>query len=70
MILIQIFHLQMEVQKNLSFFGVNMSSYVNTDNKNKDIFVLGEEPTHKLDDTTSAEAKYLINLGNQEEDLC
>ena len=46
-----------------------MSSYVNTDNKNKDIFVLGEGPTHKLDDTTSAEAKYPINLGNQEKDL-
>ena len=41
---------------------------MNTDNKNKDIFVLGEGPTHKLDDTT-AEAKYPINLGNQEKDL-
>ena len=40
-----------------------MSSSVHVDNKNKDILILGEEPTQRLDDTTfTAEAKYPINF--------
>ena len=42
--------------------GPDMSSSVHVDNKRKDIFILGEGPTHRLDGTTlTAEAKYPIN---------
>ena len=40
-----------------------MSSSVHFDNKRKDILILGEEPTQRLDDTTLiAEAKYPISF--------
>ena len=40
-----------------------MSSSVHVYNKEKDIFILGERPTQRLDDTTlTAEAKYPINF--------
>ena len=40
-----------------------MSSSVDIDNKEKDIFILGEGTTQGLDDTTlTAEAKYPINF--------
>ena len=49
--------------KNIIVFGVDMSSSVHIDNKNKDILILGEGPTQILDDTTlTAEAKYSINF--------
>ena len=44
-------------------FGADMSLFVHIDNKNKDILILGEGPTQRLDDTTlTAEAKYPINF--------
>ena len=44
-----------------------MTSSVNIDNKGKHFLILGEGLTQGLDDTTStAEAKYLIILDNQE----
>ena len=44
--------------KNVIIFGADMSSSVHIDNKEKDILILGEEPTQGLDDTTlTAEAK-------------
>ena len=40
-----------------------MSSSMNVDNKNKDILILGQGPTQRLDDTTlTAEAIYSINF--------
>ena len=40
-----------------------MSSYVHIDNINKDILLLSEGPTQRLDDNTlTAEAKYSINF--------
>ena len=49
--------------KNVIIFGVDMSSSVHIDHKGKVILILGEEPTHGLDDATlTAEAKYLINV--------
>ena len=40
-----------------------MSSSVHIDNKGKDILILGEEPTQRLDDVTlTAEAIYPINF--------
>ena len=44
-------------------FGVEMSSSVHFDNKNKDTLILVEGPTQGLDDTTlKTEAKYPINF--------
>ena len=37
--------------KNLIIFGVDMSSPVHIDNKEKDILIIGEGPTQGLDDT-------------------
>ena len=49
--------------KKCHFFGADMSSSVHVDNKNKDILILGEGPTQRLDDSTlTAEFKYAINL--------
>ena len=49
--------------KNVIIFRADMSSSVHNDNKNKDILILGEEPTQGLDDTTlTAEGKYPINF--------
>ena len=44
-------------------FGVDNSSSVHGDNKEKNILALGEVPTQRLDDTTiTKEAKYSINF--------
>ena len=41
----------------------DITSFVNIDNKNKDILILGERPTQELDDTRlTAEGKYHINF--------
>ena len=53
----------METLEKCHIFGVETSSSVHVDNKNKDILILGEGPTQGLHDTTlKAEAKYLINF--------
>ena len=49
--------------KNVIPFGVDISSSVYIDNKNKDILILGKGPTQGLDDTTlTVEAQYSINF--------
>ena len=49
--------------KNVFIFGVNMSSSVQIDNKEKDILILGEGLTQGLDNTTlTAVAKHSINF--------
>ena len=49
--------------KNFIIFGVDMSSSVHIDKKNKDILILGEGATQGLGDTTlTAEAKYNTNF--------
>ena len=49
--------------KNVMFFGADMNSSVDIDNKNKIILIHGERPTQWLDDTTLiAEAKYPIDF--------
>ena len=49
--------------KNVIIFEANMSLPVHFDNKGKDILILGEGLTQKLNDTTlTAEAKYGINF--------
>ena len=45
--------------KNVIIFGADMSSFVEIDNKNKYILILGQGRTQGLDDTTlTAEADY------------
>ena len=47
--------------QNFIIFGVDSSKH--TDNKKKDILVLGEKPTNELDDTTiTMEAKYPAHI--------
>ena len=49
--------------KNVIIFEADMRSSVLIDNKGKDILMIGEGPTPRLDDITlTAEAKYLINF--------
>ena len=49
--------------KNAIYFGVYNSSSVQVDNNMNDISVLGESPTHRLDDTArTAEANYSISF--------
>ena len=49
--------------RNVIIFGADMSSSVHSDNKGKDILILGEGPTQGVDGTTfTTEAKYSINF--------
>ena len=49
--------------KNVIIFWAGMNSSVHIDNKDKDILIIGEGPTQRLDDATlTAEAKYPINF--------
>ena len=59
------------MSKNIIIFGVGMSSSVYTDNKKKDILILGFGPTQGLDDTTlTAEAQYSINFSRTNRKFC
>ena len=44
--------------KNVIIFGVDMSSSIKIDNKEKDILILGKGPTQGLEHTLSAEKLY------------
>ena len=48
--------------QNLIIFGVNMSSFVQVDNKKKDILIPGKGPTQGLNYTLTAEKMYSINF--------
>ena len=49
--------------KNVVIFGVDNSSSVHTNNREKDIFIFGKIPTDGLDDNTiKAEVEYSINF--------
>ena len=63
LILVQNFYLQMKVWKKYVSFGAGSRSSVPTDNKNKDILILGEKTTPGFDDTTlRAKAKCPIDF--------
>ena len=48
-----------------------MSPFVHTDNKRKDILILGEKATQKFDDTTkTAAAKCSINFTQPRKKFC
>ena len=50
------------MRKNVTIFGAHMILSVHFDNKNKDILILADGPTHLLDNTT-------LILPNQEKYL-
>ena len=57
--------------KKFVIFGVDNSSSVHIDIKKKDILILGEVSTQRLDDTTiTAEATYSINLSRLQRKFC
>ena len=75
LILVQNFYyLTVSMGKISKIFRADMNSLVHIVNKKKDILILGEEPTQRLNDTTlTAEAKYPISIlliSYQEKDLC
>ena len=45
--------------RNVTIFGLDMSSSAHIDNKIKSILILGESPTQGLDDTTLTAEKYI-----------
>ena len=52
-----------KLAQNVIIFGVDMSSSLPVDNKKKDILILGEGPTKRLDGTTlNAEKKYSVDF--------
>ena len=56
---------------NVAVSGVGMSLSVHTNNKKKDILILGKGPTQRLDDTTlTAEAEYSINFSRWQRKFC
>ena len=63
-ICVHFFHFQILTRIKMSlFFRVDMSSCVHSDNKGKDILILGKGPAQGSDDTTlSAEAQYSVNF--------
>ena len=64
LILVQNFYyLTVSMGKISKIFRADMNSLVHIVNKKKDILILGEEPTQRLNDTTlTAEAKYPISF--------
>ena len=50
------------VDKNVTLFGVDMSSSMHIDNRRKDILILGTGPTQGLHHTLTAETQYSINF--------
>ena len=53
--------------KNVIIFGVDMSSSVHANNKNKDILILGKGQTQGLDNTTlTAEVEYFIDFSRSQ----
>ena len=57
--------------QNVIIFGADMSSSVHVDNKKKNILILGEDHTQRLDDTTvTAEKRYSINFTVSKNKFC
>ena len=59
--------LNFDCGENAIIFGVDMSSFVHANNKNKNIFYFGKRQTKGLDDTSiTAETEYSINFSRSE----
>ena len=59
-----------EVGRNVIIFGVDMISSSHTDNKLKDILILGKGPTQGLEHKIAAEELYSITLTKENTKFC
>ena len=63
--------LDRSMSKNVIILGVDMSSFVYTDDKKKDILILGKGLRQGLDDTTlTAESQYQLIFQDQMKHFC
>ena len=56
--------------KNVIIFGEDMTSSTKTDNRKKDISILGKSPTQGLDPTVSAGKMYSIDFTENNKKFC
>ena len=56
--------------QNVIIFGVDMSSSIHIDNKEKDILMLARGPTQGLESTLTAEKIYSINFTEKNKKFC
>ena len=56
--------------RNVIIFGVDMSSSTKTDNRKKDVLIIGKGPTQGLKHTLSAEKMYSINITENNKKFC
>ena len=56
--------------QNVLIFGADMSTSIHTDNKKKDILVIGRGPTQGLESTLTAEKMYSINFTVTKKKFC
>ena len=56
--------------QNVLIFGVDMSSSAHSDNKKKNILVIGKGPTQGLEHTLTAEKMYFINFTVTNKTFC
>ena len=56
--------------RNVIIFGVDMSSSTKTNDKKKEILILGKGPTQGLEHTLSAEKMYSINFTEHNKKFC
>ena len=56
--------------RNVIIFGVDMSSSTKTDNRKKDILIIGKGSTQGLKHTLSAEKMYSINFSENYQTFC
>ena len=59
-----------EVRQNVIIFGIDMSSSLHIDNKEKDNLILGKVPTQGLEHTLTAEKLYSINCTKENLKFC
>ena len=56
--------------RNVIIFGVDMSSSTKTDNRKKDVLIIGKGPAQGLKHTLSAEKMYSINFTENNKKFC
>ena len=64
------FSLGNEIRRNVIIFGVDIRLSSHTDNKKKDILILGKGPTQGLEHTLTAERSYSINFTKNNNKFC
>ena len=64
------FSLGNEIRRNVTNFGVDIRLSSHTDNKKKDILILGKGPTQGLEHALTAERSYSINFTKNNNKFC